>query len=83
VIYGSEISNSVVDYCRQQGAGLIFLGVRRDSIFCPDYPLPIVFRIITEAPCPVVTILCDAEADPELTSHPAPSKSAVPQSFLQ
>jgi nucleotide-binding universal stress UspA family protein len=83
VTYGSEISNSVVDYSRQQGASSIFLGVRRDSIFSPDDPLPIVFRIITEAPCPVVTILCDAEADPESTSHPAPPKSAVPPSFLQ
>jgi nucleotide-binding universal stress UspA family protein len=83
VIYGSEISNAVVDYCRQQGASLIFLGVRRDSIYSPDYPLPIVFRVITEAPCPVITILCDAEADPEAASHPMPSKSALPQSFLQ
>lgn len=83
VTYGSEISNAVVDYARQQGASVIFLGVRRASIFSPDDPLPIVFRIITEAPCPVITILCDAEADPEMTSHPAPSKSAVPQSFLQ
>jgi nucleotide-binding universal stress UspA family protein len=83
VIYGSEISNAVVDYCRQEGASLIFLGVRRDSIVSPDYPLPITFRVITEAPCPVITILCDAEADPEFASHPVPAKSAVPQSFLQ
>jgi nucleotide-binding universal stress UspA family protein len=83
VTYGSEISNSVVDYSRQQDASVIFLGVRRDSIFSPDESLPIVFRIITEAPCPVVTILCDAAADPECVNHPAPPKSAVPQSFLQ
>ena len=83
VTYGSEISNSVVDYSRQQEASMIFLGVRRESIFSPDDPLPIVFRIITEAPCPVVTILCDAAADPDFVSHPAPPKSAVPQSFLQ
>lgn len=83
VTYGSEISNAVVDYSRQQQASMIFLGVRRASIFSPDDSLPIVFRIITEAPCPVVTILCDAAADPESLDHPAPSKSAVPQSFLQ
>ncbi len=83
VAYGSEISNAVVDYARQQGASLIFLGVRRASIFSPNDPLPIVYRIITEAPCPVVTILCDAEPDPESTAHPAPSKSDVPHSFLQ
>jgi hypothetical protein len=72
VTYGSEISNLVVGYARRYGAGLIFLGVRRDSISSPDDPLPIVFRIITEAPCSVVAILWDAEADSELTSHPAP-----------
>ncbi len=83
VTYGSEISNAVVDYARQEEASMILLGVRRNSIFAPDDPLPIVFRIITEAPCPVVTILCDAEPDPETTNHPAPSKSDVPLSFLQ
>jgi nucleotide-binding universal stress UspA family protein len=69
VTYGSEISHSVVDYARQQGASLIFLGVRRDSIVSQDDSLPIVFRIITEAPCPVVAIPCDSEADSEFTSH--------------
>jgi nucleotide-binding universal stress UspA family protein len=83
VTYGSEISNAVVDYSRQHGASLIFLGVRRDSIWSPDYPLPIVFRVITEAPCPVLTILCDAEGDSELTSPSEPSKPAAPQPFLQ
>jgi nucleotide-binding universal stress UspA family protein len=73
VTYGSEISNSVVDYARQQGASLIFLGVRRDSIVSQDDSLPIVFRIITEAPCPVVAIPCDSEANPEFTSHLASS----------
>lgn len=73
VTYGSEISNSVVDYARQQGASLIFLGVRRDSIVSQDDSLPVVFRIITEAPCPVVVIPCDAEADLEFTRHLAPS----------
>jgi len=83
VTYGSEISNAVVDYCRQQQASMIFLGVRRDSIFSPDDSLPIVFRIITEATCPVVTILCDAAPDPEFIDHPVLSKSTIPQSFLQ
>ena len=83
VTYGSEISNAVVDYARQQEASLIFLGVRRDSIFSPDDPLPIVYRIIAEAPCPVVTILCDAEADPESVSHVGTLKSEMPPSFLQ
>jgi nucleotide-binding universal stress UspA family protein len=71
VTFGSEISNSVVDYARQQGESLIFLGVRRDSIVSPDDSLPIVFRIITEAPCPVVTIPYADEANPEFRSDPA------------
>ena len=65
VSFGSEISNAVVDYARQQAASLIILGVRRASILSPDDPLPIVYRIITEAPCPVMTILFDADPDPE------------------
>lgn len=65
VSFGSEISNAVVDYARQQAASLIILGVRRASILSTDDPLPIVYRIITEAPCPVMTILFDADPDPE------------------
>lgn len=64
VTFGSEISNAVVDYAWKQQASLIFLGVRRSSMLAADDPLPIVFRIIMEAPCPVVTIVCDAELDP-------------------
>ena len=76
VTYGSGISDSVVDYAREQGASLIFLGVRRGSIVSQDDSLPVVFRIITEAPCPVVVIPCDAEADSEFTGHLA--SSSVP-----
>lgn len=65
VSFGSEISNAVVDYARHQAASMIILGVRRASILSPDDPMPIVYRIITEAPCPVMTILFDAEPDPE------------------
>jgi nucleotide-binding universal stress UspA family protein len=64
VTYGSEISNAIVDYARKQQASLIFLGVRRSSMVAADDPLPIVFRVITEAPCPVITIVCDAQLDP-------------------
>ena len=64
VTYGSEISNAIVDYAREQQASLIFLGVRRSSMVAADEPLPIAFRIITEAPCPVVTLVCDAHAEP-------------------
>lgn len=80
-IYGSEISNTVVDYVRQQRASLIFLGVPRDAAVSSDDPLPTVFRIIAEAPCPVVTILCDAHATQKFGSHQ--SKAAASQSYLQ
>lgn len=83
VTYGSEISNALVDYARQQNATLIFLGVRRDSIFSPDDSLPILYRIIAEAPCPVVTVLCDTEADLEAAAHPETWKAQMPTSYLQ
>jgi len=56
VAYGSEISNTVVDYARQQKAKLIVLGVRRASVVASHVPAHIAYRIITEAPCPVLTV---------------------------
>lgn len=76
VTYGSEISNAIVDYAREQQASLIFLGVRRSSMIAADEPLPIAFRIITEAPCPVVTIVCDAHS--ESVSPPTAKSDASP-----
>lgn len=63
VTFGSEISNSIVEYARNHQASLIFLGVRRSSMVASDDRQPIAFRIITEAPCPVVTIVCDAQSE--------------------
>jgi nucleotide-binding universal stress UspA family protein len=56
VTYGSEISNAVVDYARQHKAKLIVLGVRQASMMASHVPAHIAFRIITEAPCPVLTM---------------------------
>jgi hypothetical protein len=56
ISYGSEISNATVDYARQQKAKLIVLGVRQASMIASRIPAHIAFRIITEAPCPVLTV---------------------------
>lgn len=56
ITYGSEISNAVVDYARQQKARLIVLGVRQASMAASHVPAHIAYRIITEASCPVLTI---------------------------
>jgi K+-sensing histidine kinase KdpD len=56
VTYGSEISNTVVGYARSHHARLIVLGVRRASLAACQVPAHIVYRIITEAPCPVLTM---------------------------
>jgi nucleotide-binding universal stress UspA family protein len=56
ITYGSEISNAVVDYARQQKAKLIVLGVRQASIVASHVPAHIAYRIITEASCPVLTM---------------------------
>ena len=56
VAYGSEISNTVVNYARQQKAKLIVLGVRQASMVASHVPAHIAYRIITEAPCPVLTV---------------------------
>jgi nucleotide-binding universal stress UspA family protein len=56
ITYGSEISNAVVDYARQHKAKLIVLGIRQASMMASHVPAHIAYRIITEAPCPVLTM---------------------------
>jgi nucleotide-binding universal stress UspA family protein len=54
--YGCEVSSGVVDYAREQKAKLIVLGVRKVSLEASQTHLHIAYRIITEAPCPVLTM---------------------------
>jgi nucleotide-binding universal stress UspA family protein len=68
VTYGSEISNAVVDYARQHKAKLIVLGVRQASMGASHLPAHIAFRIITEAPCPVLTMAFATESRTTLTA---------------
>jgi nucleotide-binding universal stress UspA family protein len=56
ITYGSEISNAVVAYAKQQKARLIVLGVRQASMAASHVPAQIAYRIITEASCPVLTM---------------------------
>jgi nucleotide-binding universal stress UspA family protein len=68
VTYGSEISNAVVDYAKQHKAKLIVLGVRQASMGASHLPAHIAFRIITEAPCPVLTMAFASEHRTTLTA---------------
>jgi nucleotide-binding universal stress UspA family protein len=61
--YGSEVSCAVVDYARQQKAKLIVLGVRKASLEASETHLHIAYRIITEAPCPVLTMAFASQPD--------------------
>jgi nucleotide-binding universal stress UspA family protein len=68
VTYGSEISNAVVEYAKQHKAKLILLGVRRGSMLASHVPSHITYRIITEAPCPVLTICYASEQESTQTA---------------
>jgi nucleotide-binding universal stress UspA family protein len=59
VTYGSEISNTIVDYARKQGARMVVLGVRQASLLGSHGPAPISYRVIAEAGCPVLTVSFD------------------------
>ena len=61
VTYGSEISNAVVEYAKQHKARLIVLGIRQASIVASHLPAHIAYRIITESPCPVLTVAFASE----------------------
>jgi nucleotide-binding universal stress UspA family protein len=56
VAYGSEISSAVVHYATETNARLIVLGVRQKSMMASHIPAHIAYRIVTEAPCPVLTM---------------------------
>jgi nucleotide-binding universal stress UspA family protein len=66
VTYGSEISSAVVDYARANKARLIVLGVRRASLTASHIPAHIAYRIIAEAPCPVLTLAFPLGHDPQI-----------------
>jgi nucleotide-binding universal stress UspA family protein len=55
VTYGSEVSSAVVGYAKEHNARLVVLGVRRSSLAASRIPAQIVYRIIAEASCPVLT----------------------------
>jgi nucleotide-binding universal stress UspA family protein len=63
VTYGSEISYAVVEYAKQHKAKLIVLGVRRASMVASHVPAHISYRIIAEAPCPVLTVCFAVEQE--------------------
>ncbi|MBB5060950.1 nucleotide-binding universal stress UspA family protein [Granulicella aggregans] len=74
ITYGSEISNSVVEYARKHDARLIVLGVRRASFAASHVPAHIAYRIIAEADCPVLTVAFPLE--------PRPIKATIAQEAL-
>ncbi len=68
VEFSSEISTAVVDYATRHNASLIVLGVRQASIFKAHAPAHIAYRIISEAPCPVLTASFAPAAMPALVA---------------
>ena len=75
VAYGSEISNAVVGYAKEHNAKLIVLGVRKASLLASHIPAHIAYRIIAEAPCPVLTTAYAADG---LDRSSGVIESAVP-----
>jgi nucleotide-binding universal stress UspA family protein len=68
ITYGSEISNAVVHYAKQHKAKLIVLGIRQASMMASHVPAHIAHRIITEAPCPVLTMAIASQAHSNLAA---------------
>ena len=56
IAYRNEVSTAVVDYVVQEKASLVVLGVRKASFPASHLPPHIAYRIIAEAPCPVLTM---------------------------
>jgi nucleotide-binding universal stress UspA family protein len=54
--YGNEASTAVTEYATDEKASLVVLGVRKASFTASHLPPHIAYRIIAEAPCPVLTM---------------------------
>jgi len=61
VVYGTDVSQAVVDYAEEKKAQAIVLGVRRKSRIASHLPAQSTYRIMIGAPCPVVTISSESE----------------------
>lgn len=64
IAYGNDIAEAVSGYARQHGAWLIVLGIQRAPIFTSHVPDHIAYRVITEAPCSVLTIAFASKSHP-------------------
>jgi nucleotide-binding universal stress UspA family protein len=60
VLFGRDVSHTVVEYAKQQDADFIAIGVRRKTTLAAHLPPHRIFRIIMTATCPVLTVACEA-----------------------
>lgn len=68
IAYGSEISATVLGYAKQHNAKLIVLGVRKAPMLASHVPAHVAYRIIAEAPCPVLTMAFPVNASTTLAA---------------
>ncbi len=75
VRYDSEVSHGVVSYAKERKAGFIIMGVRRGQMLSSHLPPHLTYRVISAAPCPVLTVSLEAarrastsESDPLIDS---------------
>ncbi len=72
VLFGRDVSNSIVEYAMRQDADFIAMGVRRKITLAAHLPPHRTFRIIMTATCPVLTVACE----PGLARHPAATEQS-------
>lgn len=56
IAYGNDVAETVSEYARQHKAWLIVLGIQRAPIIASHVPDHLVYRMIAEAPCSILTI---------------------------
>ncbi len=63
VTFGSEVSQAIVEYAREHDAATVVLGVRQASMTGTGLAPHIAYRVIAEAPCPVLTVPFGRDSD--------------------
>ncbi len=81
VAYGVEVSTAIANYAREHRAKLIVLGVKRAAMAVSHMPAQVAYRLIAEAPCPVLTVAYPLPAENTeglLTAQPCRVDAGVP-----
>jgi nucleotide-binding universal stress UspA family protein len=82
-IYGADFPDAVIHYANKECARMIVLGVQHAAAFVSHGPRDATYRLIAEAPCPVLTIAAPRKQSQAADNHESESSDQNLQAAWQ